>query len=36
MPNIGATAIGAMDMEPNAWADHGQGHGDGEISMTFE
>lgn len=38
MPNIGATAVGAMAMEPNAWADHG-GHGHGhedEISMTFE
>jgi hypothetical protein len=34
MPNIGATAVGAMAMEPNAWADHG-GHED-EISMTFE
>jgi hypothetical protein len=36
MPNIGTTAVGAMDMEPNAWADHDHGHGDGEISMTFE
>lgn len=34
MPNIGATAVGAMEMEPNAWADH-KGHDD-EISMTFE
>ncbi|CAG7923720.1 unnamed protein product [Penicillium olsonii] len=33
MPNIGATAVGAMAMEPNAWADGGH---DGEISMTFE
>ncbi|KAJ5367675.1 hypothetical protein N7541_001616 [Penicillium brevicompactum] len=32
MPTIGATAVGAMAMEPNAWAD---GHDD-EISMTFE
>lgn len=30
---IGATALGAMAMEPNAWAD---GHDDGEIQMTFE
>ncbi|KAJ6144377.1 hypothetical protein N7470_008272 [Penicillium chermesinum] len=29
--NIGATATGAMALEPNAWADH-----DEEISMTFE
>ncbi|KAJ5157196.1 uncharacterized protein N7482_008296 [Penicillium canariense] len=37
---IGATAVGAMAMEPNAWADydhdHGHGHMDGEIQMTFE
>ncbi|KAJ5678837.1 hypothetical protein N7462_007081 [Penicillium macrosclerotiorum] len=35
---IGASAIGAMAMEHNAWADHDHdlGHGDGEISMTFE
>ncbi|GLI77450.1 hypothetical protein PoHVEF18_005740 [Penicillium ochrochloron] len=31
---IGATALGAMAMEHNAWADHG--HEDGEIKMTFE
>lgn len=31
---IGATAVGAMALEPNAWADHG--HDDGEIHMTFE
>lgn len=31
---IGATALGAMAMEHNAWADHG--HDDGEIKMTFE
>ncbi|CAI7663901.1 unnamed protein product [Penicillium glandicola] len=36
MPMIGTSALGAMAMEPNAWADHDQGHGDGEISMTFE
>ncbi|KAJ5085884.1 hypothetical protein N7532_010655 [Penicillium argentinense] len=37
MPTIGATAVGAMALEPNAWADHDDmGHGDGEISMTFE
>ncbi|KAJ5791678.1 uncharacterized protein N7518_008689 [Penicillium psychrosexuale] len=36
MPTVGASAIGAMAMEPNAWADHDQGHRDGEISMTFE
>lgn len=37
--NIGATAVGAMEFEPNAWADHdlrGSGHGEGEIQMTFE
>lgn len=37
--NIGATAVGAMELEPNAWADHDShdlGHGEGEISMTFE
>jgi hypothetical protein len=35
---IGATAVGAMAMEPNAWADpdHGHGHGEDEIQMTFE
>lgn len=36
MPTIGTSALGAMAMEPNAWADHDHGHGDGEISMTFE
>lgn len=36
MPTIGTTAVGAMATEPNAWADHDTGHGDGEISMTFE
>ena len=34
--NIGSTAVGAMALEPNAWADDEHGHGDGEISMTFE
>ncbi|KAJ5308893.1 hypothetical protein N7508_004272 [Penicillium antarcticum] len=33
---IGTTAVGAMALEPNAWADHDTGNGDGEISMTFE
>lgn len=36
MPTVGSSALGAMAMEPNAWADHDQGHRDGEISMTFE
>ncbi|OQE38944.1 hypothetical protein PENCOP_c007G07074 [Penicillium coprophilum] len=36
MPTIGTSALGAMAMEPNAWADHDQGHRDGNISMTFE
>jgi hypothetical protein len=36
MPTVGTSALGAMAMEPNAWADHDQGHRDGEISMTFE
>ncbi|KAJ5231681.1 uncharacterized protein N7469_006269 [Penicillium citrinum] len=37
MPAIGATAMGAMALEPNAWADDDElRHGDGEISMTFE
>ncbi|KAF7157428.1 hypothetical protein CNMCM5623_001689 [Aspergillus felis] len=35
--SVGASAVGAMAVEPNAWADHEFGHGDeGEISMTFE
>lgn len=34
--NIGSTAVGAMALEPNAWADHDLGHGDDEIQMTFE
>ncbi|KAJ5758007.1 uncharacterized protein N7511_006701 [Penicillium nucicola] len=33
IPTVGTTAIGAMALEPNAWADHDT---DGEISMTFE
>ncbi|KAJ5964290.1 uncharacterized protein N7479_004166 [Penicillium vulpinum] len=36
MPTIGSSAFGAMAMEHNAWADHDQGHRDGDISMTFE
>ncbi|KGO76406.1 Protein of unknown function DUF726 [Penicillium italicum] len=36
MPTVGSSALGAMAMEPNAWADYDQGHRDGEISMTFE
>ncbi|KAJ5412286.1 uncharacterized protein N7487_006645 [Penicillium crustosum] len=36
MPTVGSSALGAMALEPNAWADHDQGHRDGEISMTFE
>lgn len=31
MPAIGATAVGAMALEPNAWAD-----GEDEVQMTFE
>jgi hypothetical protein len=35
--SVGASALGAMALEPNAWADHDFGHGEeGEISMTFE
>lgn len=35
--NIGATAVGAMTLEPNAWADHDLGNGEeGEIQMSFE
>jgi hypothetical protein len=36
MPTLGTSTLGAMAMEPNAWADHDEGHRDGEISMTFE
>ncbi|QQK39725.1 putative membrane protein [Penicillium digitatum] len=36
MPTVGFSALGAMAMEPNAWADYDLGHQDGEISMTFE
>ncbi|KAJ5084657.1 hypothetical protein NUU61_009236 [Penicillium alfredii] len=34
MPDIATTAVGAMALEPNAWADQDE-HG-GEIQMTFE
>lgn len=34
--NLGATAVGAMALEPNAWADNDLGDGEGEIQMTFE
>ncbi|KAI9931819.1 hypothetical protein ASPWEDRAFT_25325 [Aspergillus wentii DTO 134E9] len=34
---VGASALGAIALEPNAWADHDLGDGEeGEISMTFE
>ncbi|KAE8396544.1 hypothetical protein BDV23DRAFT_142987 [Aspergillus alliaceus] len=34
---IGASALGALALEPNAWADHDVGYGDeGEIQMSFE
>lgn len=35
--NVGASAVGAMDLEPNAWAEHdiGSGH-EGEVHMSFE
>ncbi|KAL5359727.1 hypothetical protein BJX96DRAFT_61503 [Aspergillus floccosus] len=34
---VGASALGAMALEPNAWADHSFGNGDeGEIQMSFE
>ena len=38
MPNdVGASAVGALAMEPNAWDDHDLGHGEeGEIQMSFE
>lgn len=38
MPNdVGASAVGALAMEPNAWDDHDFGHGEeGEIQMSFE
>lgn len=38
MPNnVGASAVGALAMEPNAWDDHGFGHEEeGEIQMSFE
>lgn len=34
--SIGFNALGAMDMEPNAWTDHDLGHGEGGMQMTFE
>ncbi|GIC94132.1 TMCO4 family protein [Aspergillus udagawae] len=35
--SVGASALGVMALEPNAWADHEFSHGEeGEISMTFE
>ncbi|KAL4887939.1 hypothetical protein BDV59DRAFT_157147 [Aspergillus ambiguus] len=34
---VGASALGAMALEPNAWADHDFGDGgEGEIQMSFE
>lgn len=35
---VGAAAVGAMSMEPNAWAEHDLGGGgeEGEIEMSFE
>lgn len=37
MPNdVGASAMGALALEPNAWDDHDFGHGEGEIQMSFE
>ena len=35
--NVGATAAGAVALEPNAWAEHDIGNGDeGEVHMSFE
>lgn len=34
--DIGVTAVGAVALEPNAWADHDLGDDEGEIQMTFE
>ncbi|KAE8151882.1 hypothetical protein BDV25DRAFT_152114 [Aspergillus avenaceus] len=35
--SVGATALGALALEPNAWADHDIGDGEeGEIHMSFE
>lgn len=35
--SVSTSALGAIALEPNAWADHDFGHGEeGEISMTFE
>ncbi|RAL09862.1 DUF726-domain-containing protein [Aspergillus homomorphus CBS 101889] len=37
MPALGASTMGAMALEPNAWAEHDIGDGDeSEIQMTFE
>ncbi|GFN10442.1 DUF726 domain protein [Aspergillus tubingensis] len=36
MPALGASTLGAMALEPNAWAEHDFGHGEEEIQMTFE
>ncbi|EHA19034.1 hypothetical protein ASPNIDRAFT_54165 [Aspergillus niger ATCC 1015] len=37
MPALGASTLGAMALEPNAWAEHDLGHGEEEeIQMTFE
>ncbi|PYH43294.1 TMCO4 family protein [Aspergillus saccharolyticus JOP 1030-1] len=37
MPALGASTLGAMALEPNAWAEHDIGYGDeNEIQMTFE
>ncbi|KAJ5893756.1 hypothetical protein N7495_005447 [Penicillium taxi] len=36
MPAIGATAVGAMALEPNAWADDYLEQGEDEFQMTFE
>lgn len=34
---VGASALGAMKLEPNAWAEHDIGHGEeGEVQMSFE
>lgn len=34
---VGASALGAMALEPNAWAEHDIGHGEeGEVQMSFE
>lgn len=34
---VGTSALGAMELEPNAWAEHDIGHGEeGEVQMSFE